>query len=356
MVTAMNSADVFKVASQFRVPLNCQIEITRFCNLKCKHCYLPTSERKAMQFSDYLHYLDEINNAGCRFLTITGGEPLTHPEFSRFYEVAVKKGFCVSLFTNANGLTDEQLEVLSKHPPRCIEISAYGSDENTYQKVTGNRSAFTSVVDNIRRLKAAGLRVKLKTFITKDNFNDFAGIKSLILSLEGNDASTQNSILYDYKLLPRLDGSCDNLKYRIAPQEAFSLLCQESPDAKERWHTRIMDTAPIKTGKSQCGCGRHSFQIDVNGFVRTCTFNSYSSLDLNHASFSAIWTTYGEMLQKAQDDRNQESLCDNCKYANVCDICPAISFAESHVEYGNDAVPYQCEIAKLRYEYAMRTD
>jgi len=74
-------------ASVMRVPLSGSLEITHRCNLRCVHCYVGTAryskdlQREEMGKDQIFRLLDEICDAGCLHLLITGGEPLMRPDF-----------------------------------------------------------------------------------------------------------------------------------------------------------------------------------------------------------------------------------------------------------------------------------
>ena len=48
------------------------------------------------------------------------------------------------------------VDFLQNSPPAAIQISLYGAGEDTYEQVTGRR-AFSLIMENVRRAKAAGL-------------------------------------------------------------------------------------------------------------------------------------------------------------------------------------------------------
>ena len=66
-----------KVAKQ-RIPLSGSIDLTHSCNLRCVHCYLGDKEniqkdaRKELSADQWISIIDEITDAGCLYLLITG--------------------------------------------------------------------------------------------------------------------------------------------------------------------------------------------------------------------------------------------------------------------------------------------
>lgn len=344
--------DLLSKADKNRVPISGQIEITRCCNLRCKHCYVPQNENSYMCKNDYIGYLGQAKEAGCRFLTITGGEPLLNPDFEEIYKYTIEKGFVTSLYTNGTLIKDEHIRLFKKYPPRFVEITIYGASEDVYENVTGNREGFKHVKENIACLLQNNIRVRLKTFINKLNYYDFENIAEFCKKLVG-DNDLEN-FKYDYKIFPRIDGSVDNLSLQISADDAVELDRKYHLDYIERWKARMDDLRYYKSSKILCGCGRHSFQIDVFGVMNLCTFNTYSGMSLKERSFIEVWEEFGKNLEEKNFLNEKENECDNCEYSFLCDVCPATAYAMEGIEYGNAAVKYCCEIAQRKYEILMK--
>ena len=77
-----------KKMTPLRVPVSGSIELTRSCNLKCIHCYLGKNNPdgrnadRELNTSQWKQVIDEITEAGCLFLLMTGGEPFLRKDFS----------------------------------------------------------------------------------------------------------------------------------------------------------------------------------------------------------------------------------------------------------------------------------
>ncbi|HRS74939.1 MAG TPA: radical SAM protein, partial [Anaerolineaceae bacterium] len=69
-----------------RYPLSCTFELTDRCNLRCVHCYInqPAGSVEArsseMDTAQVMQLLDRMAEAGCLFITLTGGEVLLRPD------------------------------------------------------------------------------------------------------------------------------------------------------------------------------------------------------------------------------------------------------------------------------------
>ena len=100
-----------------RYPLACQWEITCRCNLRCVMCYTDCFNtldklQQELSFPEILRIMDEIHEAGCLELCLTGGEPLVRKDFGDIYAYAKQKGFLVYPIDVRNTLE----EILSREP------------------------------------------------------------------------------------------------------------------------------------------------------------------------------------------------------------------------------------------------
>jgi MoaA/NifB/PqqE/SkfB family radical SAM enzyme len=124
-----------------RFPLACQWEVTCRCNLHCVMCYTdcfnePERIRQELSTAELLRIMEELAQAGCLELCLTGGEPLARPDFFQIYERAIKLGFLVTLFTNGTLITESIADRLATLPPHRADISLHGMTETTFEQVT----------------------------------------------------------------------------------------------------------------------------------------------------------------------------------------------------------------------------
>ena len=59
-----------------------QMNITRQCNLSCRHCYAATSapSESELSFDEGRNLIDDLSKFGCPVILFSGGEPLTRPD------------------------------------------------------------------------------------------------------------------------------------------------------------------------------------------------------------------------------------------------------------------------------------
>ena len=162
-------------AARTRTPVSATLELTRRCNLRCVHCYLGDQAEqhrlkdRELAAAAMKAAVSEWAQAGCLYLTLTGGEPLLRPDFPEIYRHARERGLVVTVFTNGTLVTEEIAGLFREFPPRKVEISLYGATAATHDGVTGVPGSHARAWAGIRRLQGAGVRVALKTVLMKSN-------------------------------------------------------------------------------------------------------------------------------------------------------------------------------------------
>ena len=105
-----------------RAPLIVWLEVTRACNLRCRHCFVSASrpEPDEMSTEQILSLLDELKTQGVLCVVFSGGEPFACPDFLRILEYAAKLGFIIAIVTNGFLLTES---VVKRIPKSNIRIT-----------------------------------------------------------------------------------------------------------------------------------------------------------------------------------------------------------------------------------------
>ena len=158
-----------KVGDQ-RIPISGSLEVTLRCNLRCQHCYIPGERRlsrkeRELSLGEIQRILDEITDAGCLWLLLTGGEPLLRRDFLDIYTYAKRKGLLLTFFTNGTLVTRRIADHLAEWRPFNIEITLYGATQETYERVTGIPGSYTRCRRGIDLLLERNLPLGLKTMV-----------------------------------------------------------------------------------------------------------------------------------------------------------------------------------------------
>ena len=151
-------------------PITAQLELTYKCNLLCSFCYNAPKQRPEMDGEQWLVALDRLQAAGTFTITLTGGEPFVHRDFWRIAAGVRERGLVLKVYTNGVLLADRaKAERYAELAPFDTEISLHGARAATHDRLTGIHGSFDRLMEALANLSAIGVKVTLKTPITRLN-------------------------------------------------------------------------------------------------------------------------------------------------------------------------------------------
>lgn len=331
-----------------RVPLSGTLELTSRCNLKCVHCYLGSQEEQWRKRSQelpterLLELVDEIVDAGCLYLLITGGDPMVHRDFARIYRHACERGLMVTVFCDGILVDERILALFRELPPRTVEISLYGATRETYEAVTRVKGSFARAVRGIERLLENGTRLGLKTVLMTVNRHELAAMREMARRWEV-PFRVDNAI---FPCLPVEDDSPMDL--RVAPREAVELETRADPERLDQWLEYVDARRGQRYGDGlyRCGAGVNSFHLDPYGYAQPCLMTTQYRHSLEGRSFRSLWER--ELVQLRSRRPGADYPCNDCEMHLVCGGCPAFNFQEN----GREDVrsEYVCETTRERWQ------
>lgn len=342
-----------------RLPISFDLEITARCNNNCRHCYinLPTADKTAkeeeLSLDELKSIIDEIASHGGLWCLITGGEPLLREDFEEIYLYLKKKGFLVTLFTNATLITDKHIQLLKKYPPRDIEVSVYGVTQETYERVTRRVGSFSAFMRGLNLLLENNIKVRFKAMALKSNVHELPEIAKFCRE------RTKDYFRFDPLLHLRLDRNPirnEEIKSeRLSPEEIARIEYED----EERFSALVRgcndlifhDTEHVECFHIfRCGIGKGSFTLGYDGKLRLCPSLSHPDLvyDLRKGSFSEAWERLYTQIRSMTSQRKEfVEHCRVCPIINLCLWCPAHAYLE--VGELDTKVDYFCEVAHARY-------
>jgi MoaA/NifB/PqqE/SkfB family radical SAM enzyme len=100
-----------------------QIVPMRFCNLSCTYCNEYDKVSDPVPLAEMCTRVDHLARLGTSILTISGGEPLTHPELDGVLARIRHHGRVAGMITNGYLLTPERIERLNRAGLDHMQIS-----------------------------------------------------------------------------------------------------------------------------------------------------------------------------------------------------------------------------------------
>lgn len=326
------------------LPIAGNFELTGRCNFGCKMCYVHNSDGSdELSAEQWIEIGKQAVEKGMVFLLLTGGEPFLRKDFKEIYLELKKMGLLISINTNGSLIDDEMFEFLCENPPLRMNISLYGTSNETYKRLCG-KEMFDIVYKNINRLHEAGISIRLNASITPYNACDIEGLYKMAEKWNIPLKATT------YMFPPVRVNGCKygEALHRFSAEEAakYMLLCQEqymSADRlSEKYEDLIIDDDCIGTGTPmRCRAGKTAFWVTWDGRMLPCGMFPSIGFSIAEFGFEDAWQKVREFSKKILLPEK----CGRCSHNKKCPACAAACLAESGK---SDILPdYICEMTQM---------
>ncbi len=334
-------------------PVSATLELTPLCNMNCDMCYVHLNNTemkrhgKMLETDEWLKIIEQIKSAGVLFIMITGGEPLLYPGFKEIYLKLKELGMIVTVNTNGTLIDEKWADFFDKNKPRRINITLYGSSEDTYLNLC-HFQGFDKTVKGIKLLKEKDIKIKINGSIVKANYHQIDEIYEIADELE-------IPVHMDTYMLPGLKDYLKDYEKqsRLNPKDAskaqIKVLKKELGNnvfkkyVKETLKT--IETANEYPCYINCQAANSSFMIDWKGQMKPCVSLFEPAVDIRKAGFENGWKKLRELSQRLVI--NEE--CGKCRLITICNTCVASARWEtgSYEKIGEYNCIYSKELLKL---------
>jgi radical SAM protein with 4Fe4S-binding SPASM domain len=345
----------FTPGAPFQVVWN----VTRACNLKCKHCYETAGQKGPDELStkEALATIDKLADAGVVFLAFSGGEPTIRPDILKLIRRATAQGMYVAVATNAISFSNlERVRSFKDAGLKFVQISLDGANAKTHDDFRGVQGAFKKTISGIKNCVAEGLFVEVSTTLTRHNIDEIHDVISLCEDLKVRWLMFYNLVpvgrgieLIDTDLTPdereyllgvlweritrKQESSLEVLT--TAPQLGrvaydANLQCPEQDEVVSPTHFSNARLPSQMQGLAEfiggCGAGRFYIALEPNGDIYPCVFFPHIDAmkvgNILRDDFESVWT-HSSLLQRLRDKDLLKDACGSCERRYVCGGCRA---------------------------------
>lgn len=315
-------------------------EVTRSCNLACKHCRAeahPEPYEGELSTQEAKDLIDTFPQVGNPIIIFTGGDPMMRPDLYELGAYATAKGLRCVLSPNGTLINPENARQIHNAGFSRCSISIDGPNPASHDAFRGVPGAFEASMRGIEYLKSAGLEFQINTTVTKANLDDFVKIFQLaerlgakawhifLLVPMGRAAEITEQVItaeeyekvlhwfYDFRKTTtmQLKATCAPHYYRIMRQRA---------------HEEGIPVTPQEFGMDAhtrgCLGGTGFCFISHTGIVQPCGYLTLNCGDVRKTPFPQIWRTSPPFLQ-FRNKAEYKGKCGVCEYHNVCGGCRA---------------------------------
>ncbi len=318
-------------------------EVTRSCNLACKHCRAEAHMEPypgELDKSEAMALIDTFKSVGDPIIIFTGGEPMMRKNVYELIAYATSKCLRCVLSPNGTLITPETAKFMKDSGVQRCSISIDGPDAASHDAFRGVQGAFDASMRGIEYLKAAGIDFQINTTVTSDNLHSFKDIFALcekigavawhifLLVPTGRASSLADQVIsaqeyedvlnwfYDFRKTTsmHLKATCAPHYYRIMRQRA-----------KEEGIAVTPETFGMDAMTRGCLGGTGFCFISHTGQVQPC---GYLELDCGHVRdtpFPEIWRK-SEHFRQFRTQEEYTGKCGPCEYHKVCGGCRARSY------------------------------
>ena len=321
--------------------------ITRLCNLKCTHCYLPAGFVDTNEFpsgyyrdteltqSQCFRVIDEIAEINPNILLIlTGGEPLLRPDILKISDYAARTGFLVVMGTNGVLLNEETVQKMSDHGVAGAGISLDAVDPVNHDKFRGMDGAWEGTMNGVEALKRANLDFLVQTSVTRWNYDEIPQIVDFAYELgakvfnlyflvrTGRGKTVMDITPAQYE---RMLSTLFELQAKYRGKMLVAAKC--APHYKRVIYEQQSDSPFLQAYPSgTCPCGIYYCRITPEGDLTPCPYMPVNVGNLKTESFATLWNK-SKVFQELRDRKLLEGKCGACEFRDVCGGCRARAYA-----------------------------
>ncbi|HHT9114368.1 MAG: radical SAM protein [Planctomycetes bacterium] len=314
--------NIYKNGAKLKIPhweanalTSVQVILSRRCNLRCTHCFIANYNKEEMRLEELRLIFLQLLDRGAQFVHFSGGEVVCRQDIIKIFDLAINLGLDYGFNSNGTLISEKFVRELIRIPPSDISISLYGYTPDMHEKITNQRGTFEKTVNAIKLCLDAGLRVKVKTMVTKYNKNYLKDIVDYVTNL-GVD-----QITFDPSITRKYDGDTAPLVYRISEEDLFNF--DKSQYGRElKFQQRLPDSLI-------CNAGIKRIAIDCDGTVYPCSVFPMSIGNLKFQTLDRILTESQKLKEYLQFRvKDLPNSCKLCTGFNYCSFCPGLSYIE----------------------------
>jgi radical SAM protein len=172
-----------------RAPRRVYWELTRACDLACRHCRAgaePSPDPAELTPAEGLALIDRLARFGAPLphLVLTGGDPLKRPDLFGLIAAARDRGFGVSVAPSATPLlTPAVIARFATAGVEAISLSLDGSDAARHDALRGIPGCFDRTVTAARACALSAMPFQVNTLVCEETLADLAAIHAVAAGL-----------------------------------------------------------------------------------------------------------------------------------------------------------------------------
>lgn len=353
-------------------PITSVWEVTMGCNMRCGHCGSSCAEALPDELTteEALDLCDQIADLGLRWITLSGGEPLTRKDLPEIVERLASKGVAVNIITNGWMLNDSMAEKLKESGISTVAISIDGT-KPVHDKIR-KKGSFDHAEQAFIALKSQGIKTGAVTTITKQNMGILEDLKNDLIRIGVDSWQVQLGLPMgnlkekpDWLLDPQQVNDIIDFCYKTAIEGRIKIYpadCIGYYTYKEREIKKISYGQEFVPDWDGCNAGIRGFGILQNGSILGCTSirnEEFIEGNIRERPLREIWEDEERFKWRRDMARNDLSgKCKACTYASKClGGCPNTRLTmNGDIHSENQYCAYYWQLNQMEKKYSGITD
>ncbi len=323
--------DIARISMKYQDLYNIIIELTNYCNWRCKYCFVEKQELNKLSKDKVCAVLKELKESGAYHVTFTGGEIFTYEECIEVIVFARKLGFEVEILSNASLINEELVKKLADIHIEKFSCSIFSMNEDIHDKFVESKNSLQKVKHNLSLLKLYNIPVEVKVGVTNYNKYEWNQIEEYCKENGFN-------FIVDCTIRPSNEGDNSIVDYALSKDELTELI-------------NILDKKQDITKFDNCDenfiCSdsRCSLTIKANGDVCPCVNWPYIVGNIYESSIVEIWNS--KKFKKIRSLTWRDTIkCHECNIKEYCQRCPGIAMLQNNNIL--EKAPINCTMAEAR--------
>lgn len=303
------------------------IEVTQRCPNRCIYCssFSDTTKSKYLDFDTICRVVDDAKSLGTKSVSLSGGEPLLHPDIVNITDYIHAQGLNCLLYTSGIVLAEDGIptsvpsEVLEKIKGTISKliVNIESSDEETYNIIMGtNFGGFSLMQTTIRNARERGIAIEAHMVPMKVNYLQIPEVIKMCVDLGISQISFLRLVVQGR--------AQENLQKVLLDTDEYDTAKRLMKEATEYSNIKIRMGVPFRNGTRRINCMTGICKLDVryDGKVYPCEAFKNNNLmhvgietdNVNKKSLKEIYLSSAYLIhvRSLLETFQKEKTCETC--------------------------------------------
>jgi MoaA/NifB/PqqE/SkfB family radical SAM enzyme len=252
------------------------LEVTRRCNLPCRHCFVPR-ENQEPGLDVLIPLLLQASLNGCRKVLLTGGEPLLRPDLEAIISACAGTDMLVDLNSNLITLDEQRARRLQEAGLGEVSVSLHG-DRTSHDWLCGRTGCYDRTLQAIKILLGLGIPVDVHGALWEGSL---PALPELVHLCENLGVAS----LTLFQIIPVEHGHSAADEYSLSRVEAW----EQITDLRAQVNLPIRTIGLCPPDPAECVMGTSLFGIDASLHLSPCLLadNPQGGIPIQEEGFAA---------------------------------------------------------------------